>query len=490
MVHWKNDVALTFDDVLLVPGPSDVLPKTVTTTTHLTANLALNNPVVSAAMDTVTEVDMAIRMAQEGGLGFIHKNMAIDEQVRQVKQVKRYESGIIRDAITIDPDATIEDVMVLRRQHNISGVPVVRNRQLLGIITNRDLRFESDLGRKVSELMTSKERLITVRDGASVTEVRQLMHQHRIEKVLIVDKDFNFTGMMTVRDMTSAREHPQATKDGHGQLCVGASVGVGPDAHERTMALVAAGVDVLLVDSAHGHARGVIEHVAWIRKQFPKINIIAGNIVTGEAALALAEAGADAVKVGIGPGSICTTRVVAGVGMPQITAILDVAQALQGKSTRIIADGGIRFSGDIAKALACGAHCVMLGSLLAGTDEAPGVKELYQGRTYKTYRGMGSLGSMTQQHGSKDRYFQGDVDRSSKLVPEGIEGRVPYRGALIDTMQQLIGGLRASMGYTGCESISVMHQRCQMVKITPSGQRESHVHDVTITKEAPNYYEK
>jgi IMP dehydrogenase len=479
--------ALTFDDVLLEPAYSEVLPREVALKTKLTRGLALNMPLMSAAMDTVTEARLAITMAQEGGIGIIHKNMSADDQARQVRRVKKFESGIVNDPITIHPEASIREVIELTRSKNISGVPVVKGENLVGIVTHRDLRFETKLDAPVSSVMTPKDRLVTVREGASKEEVMGLLHKHRIEKVLVVDAKFRLRGMITAKDFQKATDYPNASKDDRGALRVGASVGTSGETDERVAKLVEAGVDVIVVDTAHGHTRGVIDRVGRIKREYPKVQIIAGNIATGEAAKALVKAGADAVKVGIGPGTICTTRVVTGVGVPQITAVAAVAAALEGMDVPLISDGGIRYSGDIAKAIAAGAYSVMIGSLFAGAEESPGEVELYQGRSYKSYRGMGSLGAMAQAHGSADRYFQDTTEELSKLVPEGIEGRVPYKGPLVAILQQLVGGLRAAMGYTGCASIDEMRKRVSFVKITSAGIRESHVHDVTITKEAPNY---
>jgi IMP dehydrogenase len=477
--------ALTFDDVLLVPAYSDVLPRDTDLRTRLTRNITLQIPLLSAAMDTVTEARLAIAMAQEGGIGIIHKNFSPDEQAREVARVKRYESGIVSDPITVSPAMKVRDVIALQRQHGISGLPVVEGKQLVGIVTNRDLRFESRFDEPVRMVMTPRERLITVREGASLDEAQALMHQHRLERVLVVNAKFELRGLMTVKDITKTTEHPIASKDAQGKLRVGAAVGVGAGTEERVEKLVAAGVDVLVVDTAHGHSSGVIEGVRWVKKHYPQVEVIGGNIATGAAALALVEAGADGVKVGIGPGSICTTRIVAGVGVPQITAIANVAKALQGSGVPLIADGGIRYSGDVAKALAAGAYTVMMGGMFAGTEEAPGEVVLYQGRSYKAYRGMGSLGAMTD--GSADRYFQDPANNVDKLVPEGIEGRVPYKGSVLAIVYQLVGGVRASMGYCGCATIDDMRNRAEFVQITSAGIRESHVHDVQITKEAPNY---
>lgn len=477
--------ALTFDDVLLVPAYSNVLPKTVDLRTQLTRNISLNIPVLSAAMDTVTEARLAITLAQEGGLGIVHKNMSIAAQAAMISQVKRFESGVVKDPITISPEMTVRDVFALTRQHKISGLPVVQGKELVGIVTNRDLRFESNLDQPVTNIMTPKERLITVKENTSLDDARSLMHKHRIERVLVVNDAFELRGLMTVKDILKSNEHPSACKDQFGRLRVGAAVGVGAGTEERVQALVEAGVDVVVVDTAHGHSQGVLDRVKWVKTTFPHVEVIGGNIATGAAALALVEHGADAVKVGIGPGSICTTRIIAGVGVPQIAAVDSVAQALKGTGVPLIADGGIRFSGDIAKAIAAGANCVMLGGLLAGTEEAPGEVELYQGRSYKSYRGMGSLGAMQQ--GSSDRYFQDGEANQDKLVPEGVEGRVPYKGSVLAVVHQLMGGLRASMGYVGCATITEMHERAEFVEISAASIRESHVHDVQITKEAPNY---
>ncbi|MFO7277994.1 MAG: IMP dehydrogenase [Pseudomonadota bacterium] len=478
--------ALTFDDVLLVPAYSEVLPREVDLSTHVTRRIRLNLPMISAAMDTVTEARLAITMAQEGGIGIVHKNMSIEAQAREVGRVKKYESGVIKDPITVTPDTTIRQVLELTRARGISGVPVVVGKKVVGIVTHRDLRFETKLDAPVSSVMTPKERLITVRENAPKDEVLELLHKHRIEKVLVVDGD-ELKGMITVKDFQKATEFPRACKDEGGRLRVGAAVGTTPDTLDRVAALREAGVDVIVVDTAHGHSRGVIDTVARIKARWPDQQVIAGNIATGEAARALVDAGADAVKVGIGPGSICTTRVVAGVGVPQITAVANVAKALAGTDVPIISDGGIRFSGDIAKAIAAGAHAVMIGSLFAGTEESPGDVELYQGASYKSYRGMGSLGAMADRHGSADRYFQDTTTELDKLVPEGVEGRVPYKGSLVAILHQLAGGLRAAMGYTGSHNIEEMRTRPCFVRITSAGVRESHVHDVSITKEAPNY---
>ena len=480
-------LALTFDDVLLRPNYSDVLPRETDLTTRLTKNISISIPLLSAAMDTVTEYNLAIAIAQEGGIGIIHKNFSIEDQAAQVNRVKKFESGIIADPITVSPDITIKEVLEITRRNNISGVPVVDDSGTVGIVTNRDLRFESNLDALVSSVMTPKEKLVTVREGEDEEEVLRLLHHHRIEKVLVVDGEFRLKGMITAKDFQKATDYPLASKDGNGALLVGAAVGVGEATLERVAALQAAGVDVIAVDTAHAHTESTIDQLKAIKAQYSELEVIAGNIATGEAALALAEAGVDAVKVGIGPGSICTTRVVAGAGMPQVTAITDVTDALKKTDICTIADGGIRYSGDIAKAIAAGADSIMLGSLFAGTDESPGEIELYQGRSFKSYRGMGSIGAMASQHGSKDRYFQSDVEESEKLVPEGIEGRVPYKGKLTNIIEQLVGGLRQSMGYTGCKNIDELQTQTEFVRITDSGKKEGHVHDVNITKEAPNY---
>ena len=475
--------ALTFDDVSLVPAHSTVLPKDVSLVTQLTRGLKLNLPILAAAMDTVTEARLAIAMAQLGGIGILHKNMSLAQQAEHVSRVKQFEAGVIRSPFTVRPDTTIGEVLKLTRARNISGVPVVDGSQLVGIVTSRDMRFETKLDDPIRNIMTKKERLVTVKEGATDEEVLQLLHKHRIEKVLVVNDGFELRGLITVKDIQKARETPTAAKALSERLLAGAAVGSGGDTEARVEALVAAGVDVIVVDTAHGHSQGVIDRVAWVKKNYPGVQVIGGNIVTGDAALALMDAGADAVKVGVGPGSICTTRIVAGVGVPQITAIAMVAEVLKGRIP-LIADGGIRYSGDIGKALVAGASCVMIGGLFAGTEEAPGEVELYQGRSYKSYRGMGSLGAMEQ--GSKDRYFQ-DASDADKLVPEGIEGRVPYRGPLANIVHQLAGGLRASMGYVGCSTIEEMRTRPKFVRVTSAGTRESHVHDVQITKEPPNY---
>jgi IMP dehydrogenase len=477
--------ALTFDDVLLLPAYSAVLPRETTLATRLSRNISLNLPLVSAAMDTVTDSGLAIALAQEGGIGIIHKNLTPQQQAAEVARVKRHEAGVLRDPITIAPDMKVRDVIELTRQHRFSGMPVLEGRKVVGIVTNRDLRFETRLDARVSEVMTPRERLVTVQEGASLEEAKALMHKHRLERVLVVNRDFELRGLITVKDINKAVEHPIAAKDEQGKLRVGAAVGVSEANEERCELLVRAGVDVLIVDTAHGHSKGVLDRVRWVKKNFPQVDVIGGNIATADAARALVDHGADAVKVGIGPGSICTTRIVAGVGVPQITAIANVASALEGTGVPLIADGGIRYSGDVAKALAAGAYTVMMGSMFAGTEEAPGEVILYQGRSYKTYRGMGSLGAM--QKGAADRYFQ-DVDANvEKLVPEGIEGMVPYKGSVLAIIYQMAGGIRASMGYCGCQTIAEMRTRAQFVEITSAGMRESHVHDVQITKEAPNY---
>ncbi len=479
--------ALTFDDVLLVPARSDVLPREVDLSTQLTRGIRIGLPVISAAMDTVTEARLAITMAQEGGMGIIHKNMPSDAQARQVAHVKKFESGVIADPITVSPDATIRQVIELTRARGISGVPVVSGAKVVGIVTHRDLRFERKLDAPVSTVMTPKERLVTVREGAPKEEVQRLLHKHRIEKVLVVGVDDELRGMITVKDFQKATEFPRASKDSTGRLRVGAAVGTSPDTIDRVAALRDSGVDVIVVDTSHGHSRGVLEMVAKLKARWGDLQVIAGNIVTREGALDLVSAGADGVKVGIGPGSICTTRIVAGVGVPQISAVANVAEALAAKGVPLIADGGIRYSGDLAKAIAAGAHAVMIGGLFAGTEESPGEVELYQGASYKSYRGMGSLGAMGEKHGSADRYFQDTSSELEKLVPEGVEGRVPYKGSLVAILYQLAGGLRAAMGYTGSGDIEQMRTRPMFVRITTAGVRESHVHDVSITKEAPNY---
>ena len=479
--------ALTFDDVLLVPAYSNILPRDTVLKTQITRKTFLNIPMVSAAMDTVTEANLAIALAQAGGIGFIHKNMSATQQAQEVARVKRHEAGVVSDPVTVTPDMTVGQVLRLSRERRISGLPVVgEDRKVLGMVTSRDLRFETRMDIPVSQIMTPAERLVTVKEGAALDEAKKLMHQHRVERVLVVDDEFRLSGLMTVKDIIKAGEHPNAAKDAQGRLLAGAAVGVGGDTEQRIEMLVDAGVDVLVVDTAHGHSEGVLSRVEWVKKHYPELQVIGGNIATPEAALALVDRGADGVKVGIGPGSICTTRIVAGVGVPQITAVATVAEALKDTGVPLIADGGIRFSGDIAKAIAAGAHAVMMGGMFAGTDEAPGEVVLYQGRSFKSYRGMGSLGAMTK--GSADRYFQdnnsGNID---KFVPEGIEGMVPYKGPLANIVYQMIGGLRSSMGYCGCSTIEEMRTRAEFVEITAAGMRESHVHDVRITKEAPNY---
>lgn len=479
--------ALTFDDVLLVPGYSEVIGRDVSLKTKLTRSITLNIPLVSAAMDTVTEARLAIALAQEGGIGIIHKSMTVEQQAMEVRAVKKFEAGVVRDPITIDANATIRELVSLTKQHNISGVPVLENGDLVGIVTGRDVRFETNMNAKVSSIMTPKEKLVTATENASSAEVRELLHRHRIEKVLVVNDKFELRGLITVKDINKAETFPNACKDSEGRLRVGASVGVGPDTDDRVEALVNAGVDVIVVDTAHGHSKNVIERVKKIKTQYPNLDVIGGNVATAEGALALVEAGADAVKVGIGPGSICTTRIVSGVGVPQISAVANVVKALENTGVPVIADGGIRFSGDIAKAIAAGAHSIMVGSMFAGTEEAPGEVELYQGRTYKSYRGMGSLGAMAQTTGSSDRYFQDAKSGTEKLVPEGIEGRVAYKGPLTVIVHQMMGGLRQAMGYTGCVDIEEMRTKPEFVRVTSAGMGESHVHDVQITKEPPNY---
>ena len=482
------DEALTFDDVLLLPAYSEILPKAANLTTRLTKSITLNLPLISAAMDTVTESEMAITMAQLGGLGILHKSMDIDKQAMQVRRVKKFEAGTVVDPITVHPEMTIGELLRLTQDNNISGVPVVEKGtdKVVGIVTHRDWRFETNLSLPVSHIMTPKEQLVTVKEGESNENIKRLLHEHRIEKVIVINDDFRLRGLITVNDFTKAENNPNACKDEQGRLRVGAAVGTGADTQARVEALIAADVDIIVVDTAHGHSRGVIDKVSWIKKNFPHVQVIGGNIATGDAAKALRDAGADAVKVGIGPGSICTTRIIAGVGVPQISAIDNVANALQ-DSLPLIADGGIRYSGDMAKAIAAGASCIMIGSLMAGTEEAPGEVELFQGRYYKAYRGMGSLGAMSGQNGSSDRYFQDAKDGVEKLVPEGIEGRVPYKGPVAGIVNQLVGGLRSSMGYTGCATIEEMRTKPQFIKVTSAGMKESHVHDVQITKEAPNY---
>jgi IMP dehydrogenase len=480
--------ALTFDDVLLVPAHSAVLPRNVDLTTYFTRTIKLKIPLVSAAMDTVTEASLAIAIAQEGGIGIIHKNMSIKDQATHVAKVKRFESGVVTDPITIPPNMTVQGVLELIQQHRISGLPVVEGAKVVGIVTNRDLRFETNLDQPIKNIMTPKKRLVTVKEGASREEVLTLLHKYRLERVLVINDQFELRGLITVKDITKTTEHPHASKDDQERLRVGAAIGVGEGSYERAEALIEAGVDVLVVDTAHGHSQSVLDHVRWVKDHFPKVQVIGGNIATAAAAKALVDSGADAVKVGIGPGSICTTRIVAGVGVPQITAIENVTKALQGTGVPAIADGGIRYSGDIAKAIAAGANTVMLGGLFAGTEEAPGEIELFQGRSYKSYRGMGSLSAMQQ--GSSDRYFQESKPRheADKLVPEGVEGRVPYKGSITAVIHQLVGGVRSSMGYLGCRTIEEVHAKAEFIEITSAGIRESHVHDVQITKEAPNYH--
>ena len=482
------DEALTFDDVLLLPAYSEVLPKTADLSTRLTKNITLNLPLISAAMDTVTESEMAITMAQLGGMGILHKSMDIAKQATQVRRVKKFEAGTVVDPITVHPEMTIGDLLQLTQDNNISGVPVVEKGtdNVVGIVTHRDWRFETNLSLPVSKIMTPKEQLVTVHEGESNENIKRLLHEHRIEKVIVIDDHFRLRGLITVNDFTIAENNPNACKDEQGRLRVGAAVGTGADTQARVEALIAADVDVIVVDTAHGHSKGVIDKVSWIKKNYPHVQVIGGNIATGDAALALRDAGADAVKVGIGPGSICTTRIIAGIGVPQISAIDNVASALK-NSIPLIADGGIRYSGDMAKAIAAGASCIMVGSLMAGTEEAPGEVELFQGRYYKAYRGMGSLGAMSGSNGSSDRYFQDAKDGVEKLVPEGIEGRVPYKGPVAGIVNQLAGGLRSSMGYTGSATIEDMRTNTQFIKVTSAGMKESHVHDVQITKEAPNY---
>ncbi|QJR14497.1 IMP dehydrogenase [Usitatibacter palustris] len=477
--------ALTFDDVLLVPAHSTVLPREVRLTSQLTRSIQLNIPLLSAAMDTVTESRLAIALAQEGGIGIVHKNMSAAAQAAEVAKVKRFESGVVKDPVTINPGMSVREVLELTRRHRISGLPVLEGKRVVGIVTNRDLRFETNLDQPVKNIMTPRDKLVTVKEGASTDDARELMHKHRLERVLVINGDWELRGLMTVKDILKSSEHPYASKDQFGRLRVGAAVGVGEDTDDRVARLVEAGVDVIVVDTAHGHAQGVLDRVSWVKKKYANVQVIGGNVATKDGAKALVDNGADGVKVGIGPGSICTTRIVAGVGVPQITAIQNVAEALKSAGIPCIADGGIRYSGDVAKAVAAGASSVMLGSLFAGTEEAPGEIELFQGRSYKSYRGMGSLGAM--QKGSSDRYFQDAEMNADKLVPEGVEGRVPYKGPVVAIVHQLMGGLRASMGYTGCSTIDDMHNHAQFVEITSAGMRESHVHDVQITKEAPNY---
>ena len=479
--------ALTFDDVLLLPAHSVVLPKTVALNTQLTRSIALNIPLISSAMDTVTESRLAIAMAQEGGLGVLHKSMSVENQAREVRQVKKYESGVVKDPITISADASIRDLVALMQEYDISGMPVLDSSGLVGIVTSRDVRFEANLDAKVSSIMTAKDRLVTVKEEFALDDVKELLHRHRIEKILVVNDDFELRGLITLKDIRKSEDYPNACKDEQGRLRVAAAVGTGPDSADRIEAITEAGVDVVIVDTAHGHSQFVLDQVKYIKDNYPGVSVIGGNIATADAARDLVKAGADAVKVGIGPGSICTTRIVTGVGVPQISAVANVVEAVKGSDVCVISDGGIRYSGDIAKVIAAGAHVVMVGSLLAGSEEAPGEVELYQGRSYKAYRGMGSLGAMSHSQGSSDRYFQ-DVDSGTeKLVPEGIEGRVPYKGSMSAIVHQLMGGLRSSMGYTGSANIEQMRTKTQFVKITASGMSESHVHDVSITKEAPNY---
>jgi len=480
--------ALTFDDILLVPAHSSILPKEVDLTTKLTKKITLNTPIISAAMDTVTEARLAIAIAQEGGMGVIHKNMSVASQAKEVRKVKRFESGIIRDPISIEPKATIKDVFELQAQHGISALPVVSKETLVGLITSRDVRFETRLDALVESVMTPQKKLITVNEGASMDTVRALLQKHRIERVMVTDKNFKLGGMITVSDIKKTSDFPKAAKDTEERLIVGAAVGVGKGTEERIKALVDAGVDVVVIDTAHGHSKGVLDRVKKTKKDYPNLEIIAGNIATAQAALDLVRAGADCVKVGIGPGSICTTRIIAGVGVPQVSAIADVADALKDTEISLIADGGVRYSGDAAKAFAAGAHSVMLGSMFAGTEESPGEVELYQGRSYKAYRGMGSIGAMGQAHGSSDRYFQAEL-AAEKLVPEGIEGRVPFKGSIRPIIHQIVGGIRSSMGYTGCKNLEAMRTQAEFVQVTAAGMTESHVHDVTITKEAPNYHQ-
>ncbi|MFP6822629.1 MAG: IMP dehydrogenase [Pseudomonadales bacterium] len=486
MLRIVNE-ALTFDDVLLLPAYSKVLPSEVELTTQLTRDIVLNIPLMSAAMDTVTESRLAIALAQEGGIGIVHKNMPLEDQAREVRAVKKFESGIIRDPVTIGPGATVGDLRTLTSERHISGVPVVEGTNLLGIVTSRDIRFENRMEAKVKDVMTSRDRLITAREDASFESITELLQSHRIEKVLLVNDDFELKGMVTVKDITKAQAYPNACKDALGQLRTGASVGTSDETDERVAALVEAGADIIVVDTAHGHSQRVLDRISWIKQKYPDVPILGGNVATRDGARALIDAGVDAIKVGIGPGSICTTRVVSGIGVPQITAIAEVAAESNGDAVPIVADGGVRFSGDIAKAVCAGANVVMVGALLAGTDEAPGDVELYQGRTYKSYRGMGSLGAMAEQHGSSDRYFQEPENDLGKLVPEGVEGRVPYRGPVGPVVHQLMGGLRASMGYTGSETIEVMRKEPEFIRISSASLSENHVHDVAITKEAPNY---
>lgn len=482
-----TEEAYTFDDVLLRPAYSDVLPTETSTQTQLSREIRLNIPLISSAMDTVTESRLGIALAQEGGIGIVHKNMSIDAQAQHVRQIKKFEAGIIRDPITISPNATIQELLSLTKVHNISGVPVVSNNELVGIVTHRDIRFQENLNALVSAVMTPKTRLITAPESASFSDITQLLHEHRIEKILLVDDEYRLTGMVTVKDIEKAKTYPNSCKDGEGRLRAGASVGTSADTDERVSALIDAEVDVLVVDTAHGHSRGVLDRIRWIKQSFPQIQVIGGNVATAEGAQEVINAGADAVKVGIGPGSICTTRIVSGVGVPQVSAISEVSKIAKTEEVPVIADGGIRYSGDIAKAIGAGASGVMIGSLFAGTDESPGDVELFQGRTYKNYRGMGSVGAMQDRYGSRDRYFQEDTKEIGKLVPEGVEGRVPYRGPIGPIIGQLIGGLRSAMGYTGCRTIEEMQQKVTFTKVTQASIVEGHVHDVTITKESPNY---
>lgn len=482
-----SEEALTFDDVLLIPGYSEITAKDVSLKTQLTRNISLNIPLISAAMDTVTEARLAIAIAQEGGIGIIHKSMSIEAQAAQVHAVKKFEAGVVKDPITIESDATIEQLVALTKMHRISGVPVLSGGDLVGIVTGRDVRFETNMSASVASIMTPKTDLVTVKEGASADEVRSLLHKYRIERVLVINDAFDLCGLITVKDINKAENYPNACKEEDGRLRVGASVGTSPDTDDRVTALVKAGVDVIVVDTAHGHSQNVLNRVRAIKKAYPDLQVIGGNIATADAAKALVEAGADGVKVGIGPGSICTTRIVTGVGVPQITAISNVAAALKGTGVPVIADGGVRFSGDVAKAVVAGASAIMMGSMFAGTEEAPGEVELYQGRTYKSYRGMGSLGAMSKTQGSSDRYFQDSSQGAEKLVPEGIEGRVPYKGPISAVVHQLMGGLRAAMGYTGSIDLDIMRNKPEFVRVTSAGMGESHVHDVSITKEAPNY---
>jgi IMP dehydrogenase len=486
MLRIKEE-ALTFDDVLLVPDYSEVVAKDVSLQTQLSRNITLNIPLISAAMDTVTEARLAITMAQEGGIGIIHKSMSVEQQAKEVRAVKKHESGVVKDPVTISASATLRELLSVKEQYNISGVPVLDNGALVGIVTNRDVRYLDKLDTLVKDIMTQKQDLVTVKEGSDPEEVKALLRNHKIEKVLVVNDAFDLCGMITVKDIHKAQTYPSAAKDSQGQLLVGASVGVGADTDARVTALIEAGVDVLVVDTAHGHSKNVLDRVSWIKTHYPQVDVIGGNIATGDAAKALVGAGADGVKVGIGPGSICTTRIVTGIGVPQISAVADVAAALEGTGVPLIADGGIRFSGDLSKAVVAGASCIMMGSMFAGTEESPGEVELYQGRTYKAYRGMGSLGAMARTQGSSDRYFQDASEGAEKLVPEGIEGRVPYKGTLGAVIHQLMGGLRSAMGYTGSKTMDEMRTKPQFVRVSAAGMSESHVHDVSITKEAPNY---